>query len=145
MCLGGETWCLQCLTYNIKNSIESIIFSFPPFATVAVATRYIRWNDNNITGVILNVDGSCHGSPIRTGFSGVMRNDTGLFLAGFSGFILGSDDILLSELSTIYHGLIMSNDLGYKEFACYSDSLVCINRINGRLRGTISMLSLSKT
>jgi ribonuclease HI len=77
------------------------------------------------------VDGSCHGNPIRTGFGGVLRNETGLFLAGFSGFIPCSDDILLAELSAIYHGLIMAKDLGYAEIACHSDSIVCINLING--------------
>ena len=56
-----------------------------------------------------------------------MHNDTSFFLAGFSSFIPGSDDILLGELSAIYHGLIMAKDLGYVEIACYSDSLACIN------------------
>jgi len=60
-----------------------------------------------------------------------LRNDACLFLASFSGFIPGSDDILLGELSAIYHGLIMAKDLGYAELACYSDSLTCINLING--------------
>jgi ribonuclease HI len=76
------------------------------------------------------VDGSCHGTPVRTGFGGLLHNDTGFFLVGFSGFIPGSDDILLGELSAIYRGLIMAKDLGYVEFACYSDSLACINLIN---------------
>ena len=65
------------------------------------------------------------------GIGGLLRNDTNFFLAGFSGFILGSDDILLVELSAIYHRLIMFIDLGYAEIACYSDSLACINLING--------------
>jgi ribonuclease HI len=77
------------------------------------------------------VDGSCHGTPVRTRFGGVLHNDAGLFLAGFSGFIPGSDDILLGELSAINHGLTTTKDLGYAELACYSDSLACINLING--------------
>jgi len=130
MCLGGETWSLQRLTCNIKNSIESIVISFSPSASAVTTNRYIKWNSNNFSGVILNVDGSCHGTPVRTGFGGVLRNDTGLFLAGFSGFIPSSDDILLGELFAIYHGLVMAKDLGYAELACYSDSLACINLIN---------------
>jgi len=85
---------------------------------------------NNISSVILNVDGRCHGSPIRTGFGRFLRNDAGLFLVGFSDFISGSNDILLVELFAIYHGLTMAKDLGYEEFAYYYDSLVCINLIN---------------
>jgi ribonuclease HI len=77
------------------------------------------------------VDGSCHGTPTRIGFGEVLRNDSGLFIAGSSGFIPYSDDISLAELSAIYHGITMAKDLGYAEFACYSDSLVCINLING--------------
>jgi len=69
------------------------------------------------------VDGSCHDNIIRTGFGGVLHNETGLFLASFSGFIPSPDDILMAELSAIYHGLIMAKDLGYAEIACYSDSL----------------------
>jgi ribonuclease HI len=113
--------------------MENILVSFPPFATAATANRYIRWNNNNnnISGAILNVDGSCHGTTTRTGFGGVLRNDSGLFIAGFSGFIPDSDDILLAELFAIYHGIITAKVLGYTEFACYSDSLVCINLING--------------
>jgi len=60
-----------------------------------------------------------------------LRNNSGLFLAGFSGFLLNSDDIMLAKLSAIYHGLVTTKDLGYTELACYSDSLVCINLLNG--------------
>jgi hypothetical protein len=117
--------------YPLSSLIESIVISFSPSASAVTTDRYIRWNNNNFTGVILNVDGSCHGTPVRTGFGGLLRNDTGFFLAGFSGFIPSSDDILLGELSAIYHGLVMAKDLGYVEIACYYDSLTYINLING--------------
>jgi len=131
MCMGGKTWSLKRLSSNIKNSIESILVNFPSSATAATTNRYTRWNNNNISGAILNVDGCCHGTPTRTGFGGILRNDSGLFIAGCSGFISDSNNILLAELSAIYHGITMAKDLGYAEFACYSDSLVCINLING--------------
>jgi len=130
MCLGGETWSLRRLNCTIKNSIESIVLSFSPYVSVATTKRYITWNNNNYSGAILNMDDSYNGNPIRTRFGGVLRNETGLFLTGFSGFIPSSDDILLAGLSAIYHGLIMTNDLGYMEIPCYFDSLVCINLIN---------------
>jgi ribonuclease HI len=78
------------------------------------------------------VDGSCHDSPIRSGFGGILRNNAGFFLSAFSGFIPGSDDIIHAELSAIYHGLIIAKNLGFAELVCYSDSLVCINLIDGR-------------
>ena len=79
------------------------------------------------------MDGSCHGSPIRSGFGGILRNSDGFFLSAFSGFITDSDDIMLAELSAIYHGLIIAQNSGFVELVCYSDSLVCINLINGHL------------
>lgn len=85
------------------------------------------------TRVILNVDGSCHDTPTRTCFGGVLRNNSSFFLAGFSGYILRTYDILLVELSPIYHGLIIAKNLGYVDLACYSDYLVCINLINGSI------------
>lgn len=77
------------------------------------------------------MDGSCHNTQTRTEFSGVLQNDPGLFLAGFSCFIQGLDDILLAELSAIYRSISMAKDMGYGEFSFYSDSLVCIYLING--------------
>jgi ribonuclease HI len=42
-----------------------------------------------------------------------------------------SEDILLAELTTIYHGLRMAVDMGIDDLACYSDSLLSINLIKG--------------
>ena len=131
MFMGGETWSLHRLSCNVKNSMESILVSFPPSATTASTNRYTKWNNNIISGAILNVDGRCHGTPIRIGFGGVLRNDSSLFLSSFFGFIPDPDDILLAELSAIYHSITMKKYLGYAEFACYFDSLVCINLIYG--------------
>ena len=80
---------------------------------------------------MLNVDGSCHESPVRTGFGGILRSNVGRFISAFSGFIPSSSDILLAELTAIYHGLIVSKDLGIDELVCYSNSLLCINIVNG--------------
>ncbi|GAU50506.1 hypothetical protein TSUD_409810 [Trifolium subterraneum] len=93
--------------------------------------RVVKWNNNNFSGVILNVDGSCLGSPVRSGFGGIFRNDSGFYLSGFSGFIQGSSDIMLAELYAIYHGLSLAKDMEINEFVCYSDSLHCINLITG--------------
>jgi hypothetical protein len=52
------------------------------------------------------------------------------FLAGFSGFLPSSLDILQAELTSIYYGLSMAKDMGITELVCYSDSLLSINVIN---------------
>ncbi|PNX73807.1 ribonuclease H [Trifolium pratense] len=94
--------------------------------------RYIKWNHNNYPCIILNVDGSCLDSPIRSGFGGIIRNTFGHYLVGFSGFIQGSSDILLAELYDIYKGLLLAKDMNIDELVCYSDSLHNVNLINDK-------------
>jgi hypothetical protein len=42
---------------------------------------------------------------VQSGFDGIIINAFGHYLAGFSGFIQGSSDILYAELYAIYKGL----------------------------------------
>ncbi|MCI35860.1 RNA-directed DNA polymerase (Reverse transcriptase), partial [Trifolium medium] len=95
------------------------------------ADRFIKWNNNNFSCTILNVDRSCLGSPARAGFGGIIRNTFGYYLTGFSGYIQGSSDILYAELYAIYKGLLLAKNMGIDELVCYSDSLHCINLIKG--------------
>jgi len=81
--------------------------------------------------MILNVDGSCLGTPQHAGFGGLIRNSVGHYLSGFSGFISNSEDILLAELSAIYHGLSLARDMHIEELVYYTDSLLCIGLITG--------------
>jgi len=68
---------------NIKNSVEVIKSSFSPIVSAATTDRYIKWNNDSHSCVILNVDGSCHGSLVITGFKGILRNNDGLFISVF--------------------------------------------------------------
>jgi len=131
MCLNNETWSLNRLSFNIQNIVEVLKSSFFPRANVAPTELFIKWNNNNYPCAILNVDGSCLGSPIQANFGGVIRNNGSFFLSSSSSAILDSSDILLDELLAIYHGLILAKNLGITEFVCYSNSLHCINLING--------------
>jgi len=56
------------------NTVDVLKSSFSPHANGVLDDQYTKWNNNNFEGVILNIDGSCHGSPIRTGFGGILRN-----------------------------------------------------------------------
>jgi len=80
-------------------------------------------------GTILNVDGSCLGTPIRAGFGGVIRNNHGFYLSGFTRRISNSNDILLAELTAIHRGLRLAFDMGLDDLVCYLDSLLSINLI----------------
>ncbi|XP_024636323.1 uncharacterized protein [Medicago truncatula] len=95
--------------------------------------KFVKWNHNNHPNVILNVDGSCLGSPTRTGYGGILRNDAGFYLYGFSGYIHDSSVILYAELYVIYQGLSLANEKGIVDLFCYSNSLLCINIITGPL------------
>jgi ribonuclease HI len=77
----------------------------------------------------LNVDGSCIGVPICTGFGGVIRNHLGIYITSFSGFISISKDILFAELATLHQGLTLAISLNIEEMTCYSDSLLTVNLI----------------
>jgi len=62
-----------------------------------------------------------------------LRNNDGRFISAFFGFIPSLSDILLVEHTVIYHGLVVSKDLRVDKLVCYSDSLVCINLLNGHV------------
>jgi hypothetical protein len=93
--------------------------------------RYIKWNNNNHSCAILNVDDSSLGSTVRSEFGDIIRNTFDHYLAGFSGFIEGPYDILFAELSAIHKGRLLAKDMNIDELVCYSDSLYCVNLIKG--------------
>lgn len=60
---------------------------------------------------------------LEQGLEGFCEISQVCFLRIFEIFFQ-THDIMLAELFAIYHGLVMVNDLGYAELACYSDYLV---------------------
>jgi hypothetical protein len=102
MCLSNENWPLCCLSYNIHSMVDSFMSSFATNPRMVSDHIFIKWNNGNHSCVILNVDGSCLGTPLRAGFGGVIQNDAGFYLSGFSGYISDSSDILYVELYAIY-------------------------------------------
>jgi len=131
MCLNNESISLPRLASQINSSVEEIKFFFYQPSPVTAADRHVRWNNNNFNCAILNIDGSCIGSPIRAGFSGLIRNSAGFYMSGFSGFLPTSSDILQAELTAIFHGISIALDMGITDMAVYSDSLPSINLITG--------------
>jgi len=113
--------------------VDTFKFSYPSSSNNTMEDRFVKWNTNNHSSVILNVDESCLGSPTRTSYGGIFRNYAGFYLYGFSKYIHDSSDILYAELYTIYQGLSLANEKGIVDLVCYSDSLLCINIITGPL------------
>jgi len=87
MCLSNDNWPLCRLSYNIHSMVDSFISCFATTPIIVSDDIFIKWNNDNHSAVILNVDGSCLGTPLRAGFGGVVRNDAGFYLSGFSGYI----------------------------------------------------------
>ncbi|GAU51832.1 hypothetical protein TSUD_324470 [Trifolium subterraneum] len=131
MCLQNETWSINRLSFNIQSMIVIITSCFSSRSTTTSEEIHVKWNNNNYSSVILNVDESCLGSHIRAGFGGVIINDLGYYFSGFSGFIQGSSDILLAALFVIYQGLTLAKNMAIDVLVCYSNSLHCINLIKG--------------
>jgi hypothetical protein len=108
------------------------IYSPPPATSNdGLVDKYIKWNNNNYPCIILNVDGCCLDSPVRSGFDGIIRNIFSHYLAGFSGLIQGSSDILYAELYAIYKNLLLVKDRSIDELVYYSNSLYCAHFIKG--------------
>ncbi|KAK2445291.1 hypothetical protein QL285_016239 [Trifolium repens] len=111
--------------------VETFRNCFSSASNDRLVDRHIKWNNNNYSRVILNVDRSCLGTPTRSGFGGIIRNTFGHYLADYSGFIPETTDILLVELYAIYKGLLLAKNMSIDELVCYFDSLHCINLIKG--------------
>ncbi|KAL4351429.1 hypothetical protein GQ457_06G031650 [Hibiscus cannabinus] len=91
--------------------------------------------DSIATGVF-----SCSGSHTRhpaTSSSGVVRNDTGVWVIGYSRH-LGIYSVIEAELWGIYEGLLSAWSLGIHQLKVKSDCLetiILIQRVNGDHRG----------
>lgn len=131
MCFTSEVWSLHHISFNIQDTVNVIQTSLNLHPVAAAEERVVRWNCFNHSCFIINVDGSCLGSPVQTGFGGLIRNNSGFFTVGFSGHLELSNDILFAELHAILMGLQLAKNLNIFDVVCYSDSLHCINLING--------------
>jgi ribonuclease HI len=133
MCFNNEFLSLNQLSFNIHSMIDIFTspFSFNPVGSSV--DMLIKWNNENFSCVILNVDGSCLGSPVRAGYGEFFRNNLDFYLSSFSGFIRESSDIMLVELYAIYQGFTLAKDLVVEELICYPNSLLYINLIKGRI------------
>ncbi|PNX87151.1 ribonuclease H, partial [Trifolium pratense] len=68
------------------------------------------------------------GSTQTAGFGGLLRNNFGTFLKGFYG-VASQSSVLYAEIMTIIHGLELSWANGFRNIACYSDSLQAVSLI----------------
>ncbi|MCI11085.1 ribonuclease H protein [Trifolium medium] len=91
--------------------------------------RQVRWHPPPEGFIKMNVDESSIGNPGNAGFRGLLRNDRGNWIHGFSGSC-GRASNLLTELSAIWSGLQLAWDLGYRSIVLESDSQAALDLIS---------------
>lgn len=79
--------------------------------------------------ITLNVDGSFMEESLNMGSSGLLRNESGSWIIGFSSFE-GQGDMLLAELLALKHGLALAWDQGFRHVVCEFDALDIVNLFN---------------
>jgi hypothetical protein len=98
MCLDNEIWSLSRPSLNIRAMVETSKNWFSHVFNGKLIDSYIKWNNNNYSCVILNVDVSCLSSPIRFGFDGIIKNTFDHYLAGFLRFCSRIIYILIADM-----------------------------------------------
>jgi len=114
------------LAMEARNLFATLIPCFSSSPTPLIADKWVRWNSSNQSCIILNVDGSCLGNPIRARFGGLLRHQTRHWITGFSSYIAGTSDILLAELHAIRRGLLLAKEMNFQEVFCCTDYLHCV-------------------
>lgn len=93
----------------------------------------IGWMSPIAGAVALNCDGSVSNASLLASCVGVVRDDSGHFIFGFS-VNLGSCTILAAELWGIFHGLKIAWSRGFMNIVVQSDSKNAINLLTNGCR-----------
>jgi ribonuclease HI len=120
---------------NVSKIVSMVNVCSAAFASPTIDTtqslhqRLVSWSCPEEGTVFLNVDGSMIGSTQDTGFGGLIRNNFGALLKGFYGKASHSS-ILFAEITAILHGLEICWVNGFRNLACYSNSLLAVTLIS---------------
>jgi len=131
-CLGNDNWYVIQLSFNIQGMVNTIKASYSLITNNSMDDNLnlVKWNNNNHSKVILNVDGTVLTSPTRDGYGAVLRKDGGFYLSGFSRYIHYTSDILYAEVYSICQGLLLAKEKCIVDLFSYYDSLLGINFIS---------------
>ena len=120
--LGGERWSDDHVLSLIYSLTDDIRRCFPNRELHFTSTSSVFWIEPATGMLKLNVDGSVFASLSRAGVGGIIRDHSGSWIAGFSGFVT-SCDILQVEILAILHGLAFAWRIGTRNLICETDSL----------------------
>lgn len=128
-CIEGRAMTDQMLKWNIAAMADDISRFFATAVDMTPAPpRVVKWTVELADCVVLNVDGSVRGDPLRGGFGGCFRTSHGQWMSGFYGF-LNDTCILHLELLGIFHGLSTAWERGHRLVECQSDSLDAVSLV----------------
>ena len=121
--LGDNDWTPHKVLQNITSYVTDmrVVFNLDSHAIEPIP-REVQWTRPAIGSIKVNVDGSRSKNPSRAGFGGLLRDNVGDWIFGFSGF-LGDRDILFAELASIKAGLLAAWQLNYRDVSVETDSI----------------------
>jgi hypothetical protein len=76
------------------------------------SSTLVQWLKPSEGTIKIKIDGCSHGNPGRSGIGGLLRNGSGNWIIGFSGFI-GLSSKVIVELNTIRFGSLLARSKGY--------------------------------
>ena len=84
--------------------------------------------------MVLNTDGAAKGGLGPAGVGGVLRNDKGEWMVGFSGY-LGHCSAMTAELKAVIHGLKVAKEMGVRRLGLRVDSSVLVGMLKELCHG----------
>ncbi|GAU36490.1 hypothetical protein TSUD_316160 [Trifolium subterraneum] len=110
-----------CFSQDVRVQILSVPILVLNTANKAHITWQVAWIPPTATCLKLNNDGFSFENPGCAGFGGLIRNDIGEWMHGFSGSCCHASNIL-AELYAILEGLQLAWNLGYRTITLECDS-----------------------
>jgi ribonuclease HI len=95
----------------------------------------IAWLPPEPGWFVLNSDGAAKQSEKRAGCGGALRNDSGIWIDGFSK-ALGDTTAYMAELWGIYEGLSLASRRGVPRLELRTDSQVIATSLRNRETGS---------
>lgn len=120
MIFNEEIWHISYVLSMERISHDEFITHYPPKLRQSHRERLVaRRSPLPLGWFKLNVDGSFIESTNAIGFGGLIRSNTGEWVAGFSSY---DGDTFLAELMAIKHGLLLAWSLDIRNVICESNS-----------------------
>ena len=107
---------------SINAATEYYFLAGPVHHSRVKIPQFIRWQFPPNPFIKLNTDGSAIGNSGLAGARGLLRNSSSEWISGFS-LHLGLTSNNMTELATVYQGLILAWDMGFKFIHLELDSM----------------------